>query len=239
MALNWNEEQTRRRMLAVPVAYFFFYLLYFTLLQEYARPKFWVYTELDAYIPFFEGFVIPYVLWFPLVPLMFLYFHRRDPESYVYLCRTILTGLTLCLLIYTVLPNGQLLRRPLPRDNILVPTGGAHPENRSTHQRLSLHPRLCLGHHRHRRRPGRVPTGTQGGPERDPHADYPHLHVHHVPQATLGGGRGLRSHPERGAGSAGPPVESRPGPAAPGGPAPGRRKDRDGDLRAGRTLLTG
>ena len=119
MALNWNEEQTRRRMLAVPVAYFFFYLLYFTLLQEYARPKFWVYTELDAYIPFFEGFVIPYVLWFPLVPLMFLYFHRRDPESYVYLCRTILTGLTLCLLIYTVLPNGQLLRRPLPRDNIL------------------------------------------------------------------------------------------------------------------------
>ena len=46
-------------MLAVPVAYFFFYLLYFTLLQEYARPKFWVYTELDAYIPFFEGFVIP------------------------------------------------------------------------------------------------------------------------------------------------------------------------------------
>ena len=41
MALNWNEEQTRRRMLAVPVAYFFFYLLYFTLLQEYARPKFW------------------------------------------------------------------------------------------------------------------------------------------------------------------------------------------------------
>ena len=119
MALNWNEEQTRRRMLAVPVAYFFFYLLYFTLLQEYARPKFWVYTELDAYIPFFEGFVIPYVLWFPLVPLMFPYFHRRDPESYVYLCRTILTGLTLCLLIYTVLPNGQLLRRPLPRDNIL------------------------------------------------------------------------------------------------------------------------
>ena len=113
MALNWNEEQTRRRMLAVPVAYFFFYLLYFTLLQEYARPKFWVYTELDAYIPFFEGFVIPYVLWFPLVPLMFLYFHRRDPESYVYLCRTILTGLTLCLLIYTVLPNGQLLRLSL------------------------------------------------------------------------------------------------------------------------------
>ena len=105
MALNWNEEQTRRRMLAVPVAYFFFYLLYFTLLQEYARPKFWVYTELDAYIPFFEGFVIPYVLWFPLVPLMFLYFHRRDPESYVYLCRTILTGLTPVSYTHLTLPT--------------------------------------------------------------------------------------------------------------------------------------
>ena len=237
MALNWNEEQTRRRMLAVPVAYFFFYLLYFTLLQEYARPKFWVYTELDAYIPFFEGFVIPYVLWFPLVPLMFLYFHRRDPESYVYLCRTILTGLTLCLLIYTVLPNGQLLRRPLPRDNILCQLVALI---RKTDPPINVCPSIhvfvsaTIGI-----AAGRVPAGTQGGPERDPHADYPHLHVHHVPQATLGGGRGLRSHPERGAGSAGPPVESRPGPAAPGGPAPGRRKDRDGDLSAGRTLLTG
>ena len=225
MALNWNEEQTRRRMLAVPVAYFFFYLLYFTLLQEYARPKFWVYTELDAYIPFFEGFVIPYVLWFPLVPLMFLYFHRRDPESYVYLCRTILTGLTLCLLIYTVLPNGQLLRRPLPRDNILCQLVALI---RKTDPPINVCPSIHV-----------FVSATIGGPERDPHADYPHLHVHHVPQATLGGGRGLRSHPERGAGSAGPPVESRPGPAAPGGPAPGRRKDRDGDLSAGRTLLTG
>ena len=110
----------RRSLLAVPVVYFFFYMVYFSLLQEYALPKFWVSCELDAMIPFCELFVIPYILWFPLVPGLYLFFYKKnDIDSYLYLCRVMLTGLTICLLIYTFFPNGQLLRRPMPRDNIL------------------------------------------------------------------------------------------------------------------------
>ena len=108
-----------RYLLAVPAVYFVFYMVYFSLLQEYARPKFWIYSSLDGLFPFCEFFVIPYVLWFLLVPLLFAYFYLKDLDSYLYLCRVIFIGLTLCLLIYTFLPNGQLLRRPLPRDNFL------------------------------------------------------------------------------------------------------------------------
>lgn len=115
------EEQIRlgRRMLAVPVIYFFFYMGCFLLLEKFVQPRYWISSSLDAYIPFFEGFLIPYMLWFPLVPWILFYFWRKDMESYLHLCRVMLTGLTLCLLLYAILPNGQLLRRPLARDNIL------------------------------------------------------------------------------------------------------------------------
>lgn len=115
----WEDERTRRRMLAVPVVYFVLYMICFLLLEEYVHPKYWISSDLDAYIPFCEVFIIPYVAWFPLVPGMFWYFYKKDPESYLYLCRAILLGLTICLAIYAVFPNGQLLRRPIQGDNLL------------------------------------------------------------------------------------------------------------------------
>lgn len=119
MKLCWNDARTGRRMLAVPAVYFVCYMTYFQWLESWVRPKFWISCELDAYIPFCEAFILPYLAWFLLVPAVFLYFHRRDPEQYIYLCRTVLLGLTICLALYTLFPNGQLLRRPIPRDNLL------------------------------------------------------------------------------------------------------------------------
>lgn len=105
MELCWDDVGTRRRMLAVPAVYFLFYMVYFNLLEERIRPRFWISCGLDAYIPFCEVFILPYLAWFVLVPALFLYFHRRDPEQYVYLCRSILLGLTICLLLYTIFPT--------------------------------------------------------------------------------------------------------------------------------------
>ena len=119
MEQSWGDERTRRRMLAVPIVYFFLYMICFTLLEEYVHPKYWISSALDAYIPFCEAFLIPYVAWFPLVPGVFWYCYKRDPDSYSYLCRTILLGLTICLAIYAIFPNGQLLRQPVPHHNIL------------------------------------------------------------------------------------------------------------------------
>lgn len=115
----WDDARMRRRMLAIPIVYFFLYMICFLMLEEYVHPKYWISSDLDAYIPFCEAFLIPYVAWFPLVPGMFWYFYKKDPESYLYLCRTILLGLTICLAIYAIFPNGQLLRRPITGDNIL------------------------------------------------------------------------------------------------------------------------
>ena len=37
MVPNWGDEGTRRRMLAVPIVYFVFYVVCFMLLEEYVR----------------------------------------------------------------------------------------------------------------------------------------------------------------------------------------------------------
>ena len=118
MEVRWENEQLRRRMLALPVFYFFLYMLCFILLEEYVHPRYWISSDLDAYIPFCAPFILPYLAWFPMVAGMFLYFYKKDPESYLYLCRGMLLGLTICLAIYAVFPNGQLLRRPIVGDDL-------------------------------------------------------------------------------------------------------------------------
>ena len=118
MDAPWENEQTRRRMLALPIFYFFLYMVCFFLLEEYVHPRYWISSGLDAYIPFCAAFILPYLAWFPMVAGMFWYFYKKDPESYLYLCRGMLLGLTICLAIYAVFPNGQLLRRPIVGDDL-------------------------------------------------------------------------------------------------------------------------
>lgn len=118
MEVRWENEQLRRRMLALPVFYFFLYMLCFILLEEYVHPRYWISSDLDAHIPFCAPFILPYLAWFPMVAGMFWYFYKKDPESYLYLCRGMLLGLTICLAIYAVFPNGQLLRRPIVGDDL-------------------------------------------------------------------------------------------------------------------------
>ena len=61
MVFNWDDERVRRRMLAVPILYFMFYMICFVLLESYVRPRYWIASDLDAYIPFCAAFLIPYV----------------------------------------------------------------------------------------------------------------------------------------------------------------------------------
>ena len=116
---DWESERVRRRALAVPVLYFCFYMLCFLLLERYVHPRYWISSPLDAHIPFCAAFLIPYLAWFPLVAGMYLYFYRRDFTSFLRLCRGMVVGLTICLLIYALFPNGQLLRRPIHGEDLL------------------------------------------------------------------------------------------------------------------------
>lgn len=82
-----------------------------------------VYMKLDDYIPFNELFVIPYYLWFLFIVVTVGYFFLTSKEDFYKCCAFLFIGMTVCLIIYTIWPNGQNLRpdlNTLNRDNILI-----------------------------------------------------------------------------------------------------------------------
>ena len=80
-----------------------------------------MHCKLDDLIPFNEIFVIPYTLWFLYVVFIVALFFFLDKKEYYQCCSYLFIGMTICLLICTIFPNGQNLRpTSFARDNILV-----------------------------------------------------------------------------------------------------------------------
>lgn len=80
-----------------------------------------IHTALDDRIPFQEWFVIPYFMWFGYIAVVVMYFFFTSTEDYYKTCAFLFIGMTVCLMIYTLWPNGQDLRpRVFERDNVLV-----------------------------------------------------------------------------------------------------------------------
>ena len=109
---------------AAAILYLPFYLLCFTGLEQKNREDYYVVeSELDALIPFCEWFVIPYFLWFAYIAVTFVYFYFADKQDFVRLCICLFTGMTICLIMYYIWPNGQNLRPDLTtlgRENIFI-----------------------------------------------------------------------------------------------------------------------
>ena len=79
----------REHPYALCLLYFIPYLIYFELLEAFAVPKFIIHCPLDDWIPFHEGFVIPYFAWFPMLAVSlgyFLFHSRRDFLDLCLLC---------------------------------------------------------------------------------------------------------------------------------------------------------
>ena len=102
--------------------YVFIYMAWFMWLERTITPD-TPYTNIhvwiDDYIPFCEWFIIPYVLWFLYIPLVmgFVFFTSRSEfykaSAYMFI------GMSICLFICTVWPNGQDLRMDeFTRNNI-------------------------------------------------------------------------------------------------------------------------
>ncbi len=106
--------------------YFLLYMPYFTFLNTYTPTRdniTYMYSKLDDIIPFCELFVIPYFLWFAYIAVGYCFFFFASRKEFTRLCIFLYTGMTLCLIIYTIFPNGQNLRinyDELGRDNILI-----------------------------------------------------------------------------------------------------------------------
>lgn len=115
-AIDWIKEHPY----SLCLLYFIPYLIYFELLEHFMVPRFFIHCPLDDWIPFHEIFVIPYFFWFVMLALSLGYFLFHSREDFLDLCFVMFTGMTICLMIYTVLPNGLRLRPVVTRDNILA-----------------------------------------------------------------------------------------------------------------------
>ncbi|MDF2541930.1 MAG: putative rane protein [Herbinix sp.] len=108
----------------VILSYFFIYLLWFTYLERTVTTNFIpIYIKLDDLVPFNELFVIPYFLWFIYIFITVAYFFLTNKQDFYKCCSFLFIGMTICLVIYTIWPNGHYLRADLDslgRDNILI-----------------------------------------------------------------------------------------------------------------------
>ncbi|MDO5294364.1 MAG: phosphatase PAP2 family protein [bacterium] len=102
--------------------YFFIYMPWFLLLEKHIVTNYTnVATGLDNMIPFCEWFIIPYLLWFGYIALTIAYLFFTSPSDYYKCCAFLFIGMTICLTIYTVWPNGQNLRpTTFTRDNFMI-----------------------------------------------------------------------------------------------------------------------
>lgn len=82
-----------------------------------------IYSAVDDMIPFCELFVIPYFLWFAYIVAGHIFLFFTSQEDFVRMCIFLYTGMTICLIIYTIWPNCQELRvdyDALGRTNFLI-----------------------------------------------------------------------------------------------------------------------
>lgn len=126
------------------LSYFLVYLAWFFALEKAVVTDYHpVYIKLDDYIPFNEWFVIPYILWFAYVAVTVAFLFFNSKEEFYQNTAFLFIGMTICLIIYTIWPNGQNLRpnlETLGRDNILVRMVGTFYSNdTSTNVCPSIH----------------------------------------------------------------------------------------------------
>lgn len=132
------------------MGYVFLYLPWFFWLESVVVEDYAImHTALDDYIPFNEYFIIPYLLWFVYVAGAVLYFFFTNKQDYYRLCSFLFIGMTICMIIFMVFPNGTDLRVPVdPEKNICSRlVAMIHSADTSTNVFPSIHVYNSLGVH--------------------------------------------------------------------------------------------
>ena len=80
-----------------------------------------VHCPLDDLIPFCEGFLVPYMLWMPLMVALCLYTLVFDEDSFRRYSRFLVIAMSASTVIFLLWPSCQELRPEVfPRDNLLI-----------------------------------------------------------------------------------------------------------------------
>ena len=91
--------------------YWVVYLIWFFWLDlTVTDPDYIIHSPLDDFIPFNEWFIFPYGSWFFLLAGVTALLWWFDTASYDKLCLMMFSGMTFCLILYMVLPNGLDIR---------------------------------------------------------------------------------------------------------------------------------
>lgn len=87
------------------------YMTWFDYLEKSVRHNYYImHSRFDDLIPFNEYFVVPYLLWFLYVALFLLYFFFKDKKEFLDCFTMLAAGMSICLFICWVFPNGTNLR---------------------------------------------------------------------------------------------------------------------------------
>lgn len=102
--------------------YALIYMPWFCWLEKTVTGNYYViHSSIDDMIPFVEFFIIPYFLWFVFMAVWGLYFFFTNVDDFYKLAKLTIIGMTLFLVISTLIPNGLTLRPEVfERDNIFV-----------------------------------------------------------------------------------------------------------------------
>lgn len=109
------------KSLAVMTVYAVVYLAAFFYLERRNVAVHEINFGIDAYIPFCEIFIVPYLLWFPYVALTVVLLCIRDKEESEKLVAFLMAGMTIFIIVSAVFPNGHNLRpKTFAHDNIFI-----------------------------------------------------------------------------------------------------------------------
>ena len=133
--------------------YFLFlpgYLLAFFLLETFisGNGNYWSsHIFLDDYIPFLEGFVIFYCLWYPFLIVPGLYLFFKDISEFKKYIWYLICAFAICFAVYILVPNGQDLRPEVfERNNIFTDIVGLiYSADTNTNVFPSMHVAGALG----------------------------------------------------------------------------------------------
>lgn len=109
------------RALSIMAIYAVVYLVAFYYLENRNVAYHIIHFGIDAYIPFCEYFIVPYLLWFGYVAITVCWLCIKDKEEGGKLVAFLIAGMTIFILVSAVFPNGLNLRpRTFERDNIFI-----------------------------------------------------------------------------------------------------------------------
>ena len=113
LSLSKTGEFLKKYKHAWILSYFFVYMVWFLLLEEKIKPRYWMHSPIDDFIPFVPIFIIPYAIWVFYVAGLVVFFLFTSKNDYYKLCAYLFIGMSICLTIYMIFPNGQKLRPDL------------------------------------------------------------------------------------------------------------------------------